>query len=340
MSYKIRIIVRIISCISMSLHSNPLLLQEKPVEAIVVSSLKRAIEKDDWESAEQRAAQLLDIACQVKIEDRNKNVPNIPEEQTKSIKWTAHIIDAVREAGDVFETVQRQSKEIAALKISEEAANSYAEAATEIEIAYAIAKGTVLSHFTKLYFHLGMSPSSEASSTPEKMHLKDTFHKLDKVNSSVQRSLNTIDLYISTLEHSIKDIKTITGKVFRCRSQETPLLRKEIVPNLLDTVAKVHSQTKKLADQINSGRPKEGEQNIPPELMWDIWIKFADSSTIVSQTAAAAEPIAKDLHQRIKDNIISDDDIVQSIGRIEVLIEKVSENLSKMQEDTQKILKK
>jgi hypothetical protein len=128
--------------------------------------------------------------------------------------------------------------------------------------------------------------------------------------------------------------------VFWCRSQAKPLLRKEIVPNLLDTVTKVHSQIKKLADQINSGRPKEGEQNIPPELMWDIWIKFADSSTIVSQTAAAAEPIAKDLHQRIKDNIISDDDIVQSIGRIEVLIEKVSENLSKMQEDTQKILKK
>jgi hypothetical protein len=351
----------------MSLNQKPILLQEKQSEDIL-SHLKKAIDEDEWESVEKMACEFLQALGQRKVDVKVIDIYMHAKKMTKCITWTSRLIDAVRRTSYISETEKKQSREIAhtPINISNSEAENYASAMAETKIKYALAKATVMSHLSKLCFHLRPFQPSEKHHTVGNMHPRDPLDKPDEVNPCVDRFLSSIDLHMYALNTSIQNTKELIKEVGR-QTQNAPSLS-----NILNMVPTVRTRAEKLVELIDKHRPKECEQKISPEqwTMWEIWIDIAtlaatilEKATTVKLTAENLRPhvknnntsdngiaenlhqhvnnnnmsdngIAENLHQHVNNNNMSDNDIVQSIGRIEVLLDEMHKDLFTMGKDT------
>jgi hypothetical protein len=321
----------------MSLNQKPILLQEKQSEDIL-SHLEKAIEVDKWESVEQMACEFLQALSQRKVDIKGTDIYTHAKKMTKCITWTSRLIDAVRRTSYISETEKKQSQEIAhtPLNISNREAEYYATATAAKEIDYALAKATVISHLSKLRFYLSPFPSSEKHHTVGNMHPKDPLDKPDGVNPYMNRFLSSINLHMYALKTSIRDTKKLIDKAHP-QIQTAPSLS-----NILNMVSKVHDQAGKLANLIQENRPKEQEQKVSSAqwAIWEIWAEIAALAKIILENVTNIKLEAEKLRPHVNNNNMSNNDIVQSIGRIEVLLDEMHKNLLMMGEDTKKMLKK
>jgi hypothetical protein len=316
----------------MSLNQKPILLQEKQSED-TLSHLEKAIEMDEWESVEQMACQFLQALSQRKVDVKGIDVYMHAKKMTKCITWTSRIIDAIRRTSYISQTEKKQSREIAHIplkNISNNEAEYYASATAAKEIEYALAKATVISHLSKLRSYLRPFPSSEKHHTVGNVHPKDPLDKPDGVNPCMNRFLGSIDLHIYALDTSMQD--TI-GKVSHYHQTQTAAI--------LDMVSKVRDQAENLVNLIDKNRPKECEQKVSSEqwTMWEMWVDIAALAATILGKATTVKLTAEELRPHVNNNT-SDNDIVQSIGRIDVLLHEMQEILSTIGEDTKKMLKK
>jgi hypothetical protein len=257
----------------MSLNQQQSLQKKQPKEVLVnfVKAIEAALsDPEKWPSVERMACESLKTACQMKMEERDRNRQKEEGKYwTQCLQRSAQMIDKIRHILSVIQrtniqwtTNERMDSDKCCRIILNtigvdysaneriDPAKFYEIILGTIEEEYPTAKTSLTSCFAKLRTCVSPLSSSEGCNTMENMHQEDPLHKLDGANAPETYTLELINLFIWALDVSVKEanelirpIRSVIEQIMQIASQDD---KKEACVNYLRPL---HAKVAKIASQ-------------------------------------------------------------------------------------------